>query len=250
MSFFKDNLITGPECSPMYKPLPRFYNGYRKLSVFCLASPEGIAKSLPPELEYVGPMIEVFIVNAPEVRDLADPVMGPRRFIEGGVAVQARYKDKVGGHVLYEFMNTDDGITCGREIWGYPKKMAELSYTESESGAIESQVVRQGRMLIDVRFKPDASASVEKPVLQPRYQVKRIPRADGQGYDVHQIVRNELIDPVLHHTVKGTAVLHLGGSHHMDPLFELGVQKITGAEFSIGDFTLGYGTIHADLLAK
>lgn len=250
MSFFKDNPFTVPERSELIKPLPRLYKGYRKLSVFCKASAEGIAKSLPPELQCDGDVIEVFVMNCPEVHDEANTVMGPRNYLEGGVVVPVKYKGLGGGHVLYEFVTTDDSMAGGREVWGYPKKMGGVTMSESDTGAIAASVTRLGRTLIEARFKPEAGAALDKPVLHPRLQVKRIPRADGTGYDVHQVIRNELKSPRIHLTVRGTATVHLGGSRHMDPLFELGVSEVVGAEFIVADFVLDYGAIHADLLAR
>ena len=250
MTFFKDNPFCVPERSELIKPLPRFYKGYRKLSLFCKASTAALAKALPPELAVDGDLIEVFVMECPEVHDVSNPVMGPRRYLEGGIVVQARYGDLRGGHVLYEFVTTDDSMAGGREVWGYPKKLGEVSMQESESGAIEATVSRLGRTLIDIRFKPDAAVKFDKPVLHPRIQVKRIPRADGAGYDVHQIIRNELKNPNLRQSVRGTGAAYLGGSVHMDPLFELGVSEVIGGEFVVADFHLDYGSIHEDLLAK
>src|SRR3546814_16110827 len=107
MEFCKNHPFTVPERSPLFKPVPRFYNGYRKLSVYCRASADGIGKSLPPGLECNGEVIEVFVMHCPEVHDVANPEMGPRNYMEGGVVVPARYGDLEGGHVLYEYVDSD-----------------------------------------------------------------------------------------------------------------------------------------------
>ena len=68
-----DRPFTVPDRTPLYKALPRHYVGYRKLSVFCEASPEGIRKALPADFEYVSNHIEVFVMDCPEVHDLDNP---------------------------------------------------------------------------------------------------------------------------------------------------------------------------------
>uniref|UniRef100_UPI0013D0ABB9 acetoacetate decarboxylase family protein n=1 Tax=Klebsiella pneumoniae TaxID=573 RepID=UPI0013D0ABB9 len=85
------------------------------------------------------------------------------------------------------------------------------------NGAITATVSRLGRTLIDARFTP-GDGEFDKPALHPRLQVKRIPRADGEGFDVDQVIRNELRDAKLLSRVGGTATVALGGSTIMDPV--------------------------------
>lgn len=240
--------FTLPDRTPLFKPAPRHYKGYRKLSVYCEASLTGIRKALPQDFETVSNVIEVFVMNCPEVHDLANPEMGPRAYLEGGVVVPARYKSLTGGHVLYEYVTTDDALCGGREVWGYPKKLARVAFDEAPDGRIRASVERLGKTLIDAGFEPGEGV-FEKPVLHPRLQVKRIPRADGEGFDVDQIIWNELGSPKVAVKKTGTARLALGGSPIMDPLMELGVARVIGAEFIVADFHLNFGKIYEDRLA-
>jgi acetoacetate decarboxylase len=223
--------FTLPDRSPLFKAPPRHYKGYRKLSLYCEASLAGIRKALPLDFETASNIIEVFVMNCPEVHDLSNPEMGPRAYLEGGVVVQARYKTILGGHVLYEYVTTDDALCGGREVWGYPKKLAKVAFDEAPGGRIAVSVERLDKTLIEAAFTP-GDAAFEKPALQPRLQVKRIPRVDGEGFDVDQI----------------TATLALGGSPIMDPLMELGVTRVVGAEFIVADFHLAYGRVYEDRL--
>jgi acetoacetate decarboxylase len=237
-----------PDRSPLYKPLPRLYRNLRKLSIYGRGDPAGIRKALPPEFEPASDIVEFFVMYCPVVHDDADPVMGPRAYSEGGVVLSVRYKGMVGGHVAYEYVTTDDAMCGGREIIGYPKKFAEVELVESGQ-SMKGTVRRLGRELICATFE-EASVPVEKPVMQPRYQVKRIPRADGTGYDVNQVVTLQVGRANVLERRTGTATLSVGGHPHMDPLFELGVKEIVGAEFIVGEFDLGYGKVLEDLLNR
>lgn len=241
--------FTVPDRTPLFKAMPRHYVGYRKLSVFCKASPEGIRKALPADFDYVSDEIEVFVMDCPEVHDLDDPAMGPRTYLEGGVVVQAGYGGVTGGHVLYEYVTTDDSMAGGREVWGYPKKLGQVTYEEAADGSITASTSRLGQTLLKLGFVP-GEADFQKPALHPRLQVKRIPRADGQGFDVDQIILNELADMKLISQVRGTGSVVLGGRTNMDPLMELGVTHVIGAEHIVAEFKLGYGRIFHDKLAK
>jgi acetoacetate decarboxylase len=87
------------------------------------------------------------------------------------------------------------------------------------------------------------STAVDK----PRIQIKRIPRADGVGYDAHQIVLNSLSKWTLFETITGMAKVKLGGQERMDPLFELGPLEVLGAEKIRAEFELAYGRVFKDL---
>ncbi|MGF7160874.1 acetoacetate decarboxylase [Rhodoligotrophos appendicifer] len=237
-----------PDRSPLYKPLPRLYRNLRKLSVYARGDMAGIRKLVPPEFEPASDIVEFFVMHCPIVHDEADPTMGPRCYSEGGVVVSVSYKGKVGGHVAYEFVTTDDAMCGGREIMGYPKKFAEVELTESGK-TMQGTVRRLGRDLIIASFE-EADAAVEKPVVQPRYQVKRIPRADGMGYDVNQVVTIQVGNSKLLERRTGKATLSVGGHPNMDPLSELGIKDVVGAEFIVGEFDLGYGEILEDLLKR
>jgi acetoacetate decarboxylase len=241
--------FTVPDRTPLFKSLPRHYVGYRKLSVFCEASPEGIRKALPADFDYVSNQIEVFVMDCPEVHDLDNPAMGPRAYMEGGVVVQAAYRGVTGGHVLYEYVTTDDSMAGGREVWGYPKKIGQVTCEEAADGQIAASVSRLGQTLIKLGFRPDDTVRFEKPALHPRLQVKRIPRADGRGFDVDQIILNELTGAKVTSQIRGAGSVVLGGRTNMDPLMELGVTRVVGAEHVVAEFMLGFGRIFHDKLA-
>jgi len=240
--------VTQPQCSPLFKGLPRLYANYRRLSIFCHGHEDGIRAALPDGLEYVDNHFEIFIMECPEVYDQSNPTMGPRHYLEGGIVITAGFEGLKGGHVLYEYVTTDDSMAGGREIFGYPKKLADVTFDAHLDGTIHTTVTRLGYCLIDAAFKPDNKASLTKPTLHPRLQIKQILRVDGSGYDVDQIVRVDLKDFQLKSSALGSAMVRLGGRTNMDPLFTLGPQSVLGAELVVGDFVLGPGSVHHDRL--
>mgnify|MGYP007032578867 CR=1 FL=1 len=66
-------LETIPHRSPLFKPLPRLYAKFEKISVICRAPKEAVRRTLPEPLEYVSDIIEVFAYHCPKVVDLAVP---------------------------------------------------------------------------------------------------------------------------------------------------------------------------------
>ena len=227
-----------PHVSPLYNELPYQYRGIRKVSIFCRCEPASMDRFLPPELVRVGDVCEVFVMHVPEAGDLGT-------YDEAGLVIPVRYGDRVGAHVALEYVTTDDSLCAGREIWGYPKKLCTMNFDETAEQHIHSRVERRGQRLIEAEFRP-AQVEFDKPQMQPRLQVKMFARADGKGPDYYQIVHNQLQNFELTHHVTGQANLQLDGNAE-DPLHELAVKELVGAEMIVGDFLLSHGTILDDL---
>jgi acetoacetate decarboxylase len=70
------------------------------------------------------------------------------RYLEMGIGVPASFSDTAGQYAVYLYLDKAGAIVPGREIYGWPKKDAEISFTEDKEG-ITAQVVRDGVVLAD-----------------------------------------------------------------------------------------------------
>lgn len=232
---FYGRSMTMPDASPIYDQVPINYKGYRQINVFFKADPEAIRKSLPSPFTPIGDLIQVFCMNNLEVDGL-DPYM------EGGIVIPCSFEDINGSHVAYEYVTSDDSLTIGREIWGYPKKLVSMTF-EEEDNKISSTITRRGTTLISIDFEKDKGVvDFKRPNMQPRLQLKRFVRADGQGYDMDYIVKNELTGAHIHERYLGKANVTINGSDK-DPIGDLKPLEIVGAEFVVADFVLGFAKI-------
>lgn len=227
-----------PHVAPLYPALPYPYRRVRKISAFCRCDPAALERFMPGELTLVGDVCEVFVMDAPDAGPLG-------HYTEAGVVIPARYGEVVGAHVALEYVSSDDSLAAGREIWGYPKKIAEVPFEKTGENRYRGSVIRRGRKLIDMAFAP-AEIEFDRPVMQPRLQIKTFAAADGSGMDFYQIVRNDLADIAVAERISGRVELSLGGGDE-DPLHALGVDTVIGAETTLTDFLLTSGTILEDL---
>jgi acetoacetate decarboxylase len=102
------------------------------------------------------------------------------------VSVPVRYRDLVAHTHIYMYTSEAIGITAGREVFGYTKKDADFTFSESADGVVSGSVNRRGFPLAEYRFVPDESAPhvplVEAgPPAEGEIHVRRLPHPEGTG---------------------------------------------------------------------
>lgn len=227
-----------PENSPLYPLLPYRYKDYEKISVFCKCSPEGIRKLLPSVLKPTSDIVEVFILKNHDIDGL-------KPYSEGGVVIPCEFNGISGGHVAFEWVTTDDALCAGREIWGFPKKIADVDFNYNEE-YVSGKVSRDGKLLFDIKFNFE-KIEINIPKLQPRLIVKRILSPGDDRLSIDQVICNEVENSKFSTMETGSAKLNIHKSKE-DPIYLLGPFSILGATYSRGEFTLTYGKVVEDLL--
>lgn len=217
---------TMPDAAPLYAPLPYKYKEVLKLSVYCRVSKDILSKLLPDVFEVTEDVIEAFFMDSVQIEGL-DP------YLESGIVIPCQYKGTRGAHVAFEYVTSDDSLCVGREVWGYPKKLADVSLAH-EGQRIEADCIRRQESLMKADFE-FSECEVDVPNLSPRLQVRRLPEPDGKRRD--QIVLNSLASE-LHSMETGKANISFGGE-----LAVLSDCEVAGSVFTKSGFVLDYGKI-------
>jgi len=160
------------------------------IQVLCQAPPGAIKKALMSPLEPVGNG-DLFILLMGHTADVNDG-----GFYAHEVAINApvTYKGRQGTTTLVEYIDTDMGLVAGREVYGWPKKMAEIYYRENQAKNtwtfMVSKMKDQGNIpLIKVDYTiTNKPANVEWPGGGPTLLVRRIPPASMTMKVLNQLV--------------------------------------------------------------
>ena len=103
-----------------------------------------------------------------------------------------KWRDRVGSTTLIEYIDSDMGLIAGREIWGWPKKMSEIVWTQTATGwtiTCNKQKDQGSIPLMKVEYTiSNSTPTVEWPVMRPTYLVKRIPNASPSVPPLTQLV--------------------------------------------------------------
>jgi acetoacetate decarboxylase len=171
---------TTPLVSPFY-PAPPYHYKDAKIFLALFNPPESaLEKMLPDPLR-------------PSQLPLAGMLFGEQpcketgTFMESGVLVQCVFdnpdtgEEEVGVYFSHNYVDTDIAQSAGREIWGYPRKRAEISLNW-DGDTLEATTVRDDVTLLKaVCTLDDEGEWIDS---GPNINFKLIPSVTGQGYDV------------------------------------------------------------------
>jgi acetoacetate decarboxylase len=106
-----------PLNNPSYPPGPyRFYD--REYFVIeYLTDPDALRAVVPEPLETSGPLVKFEFIRLPDTTGFGD-------FTECGQMIPVRFEGQKGIFVHAMYLDNPAPITGGREIWGFPQKLA------------------------------------------------------------------------------------------------------------------------------
>jgi len=231
-----------PRPGPTYGPPPYAYRSCPQLIVVFRSS-AGAIRALVPE-----PLV-------PNDHDLAFLMIGTMRTDEFGdysesiIAVPAAFDGITGNFVVFHHVDAEKPMVAGREIMGWPKRLAAVSWSESE-GRLEATASRDGTALVRATAELMEPAGPEDLTLSPTWlNLKLIPSvADGARPDVAQITATTLLDVSADAGRRGRATLELT-STASDPVSRLEVHEVVGAVHAELSFDLPGGEVVHDYLA-
>jgi acetoacetate decarboxylase len=109
-----------PLTSPSYPMGPYRFVNREFLIITYRTDMEALRAVVPEPLEFTEPIVKYEFIRMPDSTGFGD-------YTESGQVIPVTYKGVHGGYVHSMYLNDDAPIAGGREIWGFPKKLAEPS---------------------------------------------------------------------------------------------------------------------------
>ncbi|WP_225828214.1 acetoacetate decarboxylase family protein [Streptomyces naphthomycinicus] len=153
--------------------------------------PDAVAAVLPPPLKPASrPLVRVNISKV----ELPGYPLGA-----GSFAVAAAHGGVDGWYPLVMPMTHERALTGGREVFGEPKKLGEVT-VERDGLVVRASMARHGIAFVEIRGAVSGSLPLPGPARRTDFYFKFLPAADGSGFDG---------DPVLVHCVRREKVRRL-----------------------------------------
>ena len=169
-----------PLTNPSFPPGPyRFFNREYFIITY-RTDPEALAAVVPEPLEVTEPIVKYEFIRMPDSTGFGD-------YTETGQVIPVRFKGEEGAYVHSMYLDDEGPIAGGRELWGFPKKLA------SPKIAVESDVLvgtlHYGSVLcasatMGYKHRPVDHDAVLKGMKAPNFMLKIIPHVDGTPADL------------------------------------------------------------------
>jgi acetoacetate decarboxylase len=229
---------------PYYPPLPATYRDVRSQCVFFEADPAAVAGFLPQPLEpssdglcaAIGILVPFCTAYGP--------------FNEALVMLKVRFRGEDGWYIPIIWHDGPAGIAAGREIYGAPKVYASLDI-RFEGPTMRTVVSMGGVHAITIASTLDEPSPPEAmPSLAPDLRLKVIPRADGPGPALKQLIDGSGAsqDVTVAASYRGRGTVSFGAAPLSD-FTALEPRSYAGAYFDESSFREGYGRVVYDYLA-
>ena len=242
----KDQVLKNAFAMPLYSPsYPRgpyrFTN--REFFIVTYETDMDVLKEVVPEpLEVTEPIVKFEFILMPDSTGFGS-------YVESGQVIPVRFKGKAGGYSHAMYLNDDSPIAGGREIWGFPKKLADPNLRvikETLLGTLDYEECRIATATMGYKHQELDKKKIHKAFMAPGYLLKIIPDVDGKPR-ICELVEYVYQELVIKGAWTGPAEIRLS-AHALAPVADLPVRKVISAMHVQSDLILPYGRVIYDYM--
>lgn len=237
------NAFSMPLENPSYPPGPYRFVNREFLIVTYRTTREALEAVVPEPLEFDDPIVKYEFILMPDSTGFGD-------YTESGQVIPVKYKGQSGGLVHSMFLDDDPPIAGGRELWGFPKKLAKpVMRVEGDTlvGTLDFGPTRVATATMGYKHRVIPAEKALHALSEPGFLLKIMPHVDGTPR-ICELVRYYLKDINLKGAWSGPAALELF-HHALAPVAELPIVEVLGGTHILADLTLDLGEVVHDYLA-
>ena len=239
----KRNAFAMPLTSPAFPPGPYRFKNREFLIVTYRTDPEALRAVLPEPLQFTDAIVKYEFIRMPDSTGFGD-------YTESGQVIPVTFNGVAGGYVHSMYLNDEAPIAGGRELWGFPKKLASPKFsveTDTLLGTLDYGSVRVATATMGYKHSTLDAEKIKAGMLAPNYLLKIIPHVDGTPR-ICELVEYFLEDVTIKGAWTGPAALELA-HHALAPVARLPVLEVISGTHILSDMTLGMGRVIHDYMA-
>ncbi len=238
----RKNAFSMPLTSPSYPIGPYRFSRREYMIITYRTDPDALRAVVPEPLTFDEPLVKYEFIRMPDSTGFGD-------YTESGQVIPVSLEGVKGGYVHSMYLNDDAPIAGGREIWGFPKKLASPSLAADKDvlvGTLDYGSLRVANATMGYKHKALDSAKVLHSMQEPGFLLKIIPHVDGTPR-ICELVQYQQEDITVHGAWTGPAALELF-NHALAPVARLPVLEVISGTHILADLTLGLGKVVFDYL--
>lgn len=233
-----------PLTNPAYPIGPYRFVNREYLVITYRTDPQKLRLLVPEPLQVEEPLVKYEFIRMPDSTGFGD-------YTESGQVIPVTFNGRKGNYTHCMFLNDHPPIAAGRELWGFPKELAEPTLRaeiDTLVGELHYHKLRIAVGTMGYKHKQADLATVKASLEAPNFLLKIIPHVDGTPR-ICELVEYSLTEINLKGAWTGPAELSLM-SHALAPLAELPVLEIVSGVHIIADLTLPLGKVVYDYLGE
>jgi acetoacetate decarboxylase len=240
----RESAFAMPLTSPAYPPGPYRFVDREFFVITYRTDPDKLRALVPEPLVVEAPLVKYEFIRMPNSTGFGD-------YTETGQVIPVSLNGRKGGYTHCMFLNDEPPIAGGRELWGFPKKLANPSlHAEIDTlvGTLDYGPIRVATGTMGYKHKEADLGAVKTSLQAPNFLLKIIPHVDGTAR-ICELVEYYLEEIDLKGAWTGPGALSLM-PHALAPVAELPVLEVISAIHILCDLTLGLGKVVYDYLEQ
>lgn len=236
--FTKDKFgYSQPADAPLYAKPPIYFKHVEAIWVAYETDEEAALDLLPEGLELASPPMAALII-------LKRPFSTFGPYEEAILGINCTWKGEEKFYIPHIVTNTDIPQAAGREIWGFPKKMAHITLAK-EGDLIWGKMERpEGNRICAAGVRPEVPVKIEQADMEVGAVCLKVIPSPEEGARPSVA---ELVEVRSKHTLlevwQGPGWVQYDTLSGIDPWHKLSVKKVVDANYRIFHEELGYGQI-------
>ena len=240
----RENAFAMPLHSPAYPPPgPYRFVDREYLTITYRCKGDVLSRLVPKPLELAEPKVKFEFMRMPDSTGFGD-------YCEAGQVIPVKYQGRSGAFSSMMFLNDEAPTAGGRELWGFPKKLAQPSLDVRKDtlvGTLDYQGVRVATGTMGYKHRALDRKTVLEELTGPKFLLKIIPHVDGSAR-ICELVEYAPEEVTIKGAWTGPGALDLV-PHALAPVADLPVASVESVVHIITDLTLPLGRVAHDYLA-
>ncbi len=242
ISDIKANAFAMPLTSPAFPHGPYRFIRREFLIITYRTDLDALRSVVPEPLEIQEPIVKFEFINMPDSTGFGS-------YTEAGQIIPVRLEGVSGSYAHAMYLNDHPPIAGGRELWGFPKKLANPNLEieiDTLVGTLDYGKIEVAKATMGFKHREVNPSLVMAALATPNFLLKIIPHVDGT-VRICELVRYYTTHVNLQGAWTGPATLELH-PHALAPVSELPVLEVVSSLHFIADLTLGLGEVVYDYL--
>jgi acetoacetate decarboxylase len=225
-----------PADAAAYQRPPFYYRNTRSIAVAFETDLEAALEALPAPLALSEPATAIL-----SFYEYPWTTFGP--YNEAILSLLVEHKGRPMNYIMHIAVTTEPPMLAGREIWGFPKKLAQIEF-KNEHDMIYGTLERPaGIRLASAIVRAERPAENGHSAAPPPVSMRLIPSAEENGRPSCAEIIETLTEVRVIEAWTGVGSIAFAESSRLDPWNRLPVKRVIQASYMLSDMTLGFGKV-------